>query len=251
MIRINNLTISFDGKNIIDGIDLTVEEGSTVVVLGKNGSGKSVLLKAIAGLIDEFGGSIEIGGRDIRRFFKERELFGRSGDDFRLAYVFQKGGLFDSMNVFDNVAFGLYRIGVADDQLQERVNQSLARVGLRGSESKLPAELSGGMQKRVGLARAVCMEPSVILYDDPTAGLDPVLSDSIADLILEIRNSIRTTSVIVTQSLEVARKVADRIALLYEGRFVFNGTADEFFSGSEPHARQFIEGDIEGPIDIF
>jgi phospholipid/cholesterol/gamma-HCH transport system ATP-binding protein len=131
------------------------------------------------------------------------------------------------------------------------VKQSLARVGLRGNESKLPAELSGGMQKRVGLARAVCMEPTVILYDDPTAGLDPILSDSIADLILEIRNAIRTTSVIVTQSLEVARKVADRIALLYDGRFVFIGTADEFFSGSEPHARQFIEGDIEGPIDIF
>ena len=172
-------------------------------------------------------------------------------DQPSVAYVFQKGGLFDSLDVFENVAFGLRRRGVDEDRIRGIVESSLARVGLAGSESKLPSELSGGMQKRVGLARAVCFNPDIILYDDPTAGLDPVLSDSIADLILEIRGSFSSTSIVVTHDLKLVEKIADRVALLYGGRIVFEGSGEEFFRADDPFARQFIAGDIDGPIDIY
>ena len=170
---------------------------------------------------------------------------------FRIAYVFQKGGLFDSMNVFDNVAFGLRRMKVEEESIEKMVVNSLARVGLRGNEQKMISELSGGMQKRVGLARALCFNPNIIFFDDPTAGLDPILSDSIIDLILEIKNSLKTTSIIVTHDSKLLQKVADSIVLLYNGKIVFEGDSGSFLSKSDPYARQFIEGDIEGPIDIF
>ena len=251
MISVRGLRVIFDGRPVLDGIDLGVPEGGTFVLLGKNGSGKSVTLKAIAGLVQADEGSISLNGVDIGGGYRKRDSALSAGNGTRLAYVFQKGGLFDSMNLFDNVAFGLRRMGKDEEEVARRVGESLARVGLRGSEEKLPSELSGGMQKRAGLARAVCMEPNIILYDDPTAGLDPILSDSITDLILEIRDALKTTSVIVTQDLEVAAKVADTIALLYEGRIVCRSATNEFFSRSDPYARQFIEGDIEGPIDIY
>jgi len=252
MIDLKDLTITFDGKTVIDGVDMHVGAGETLVILGKNGSGKSVILKAVAGLIDNFRGAIGINGMDIREFYAGR---GRAGHgsitDVSLAYVFQKGGLFDSMDVHENVAFGLRRMGIDSAEIDERVLASLARVGLRGNEKKLPSELSGGMQKRVGLARAICLNPDIILYDDPTAGLDPILSDSMADLILEIRESLRTTSIVVTHDLKVAEKIADTIALLYGGKIVFSGDRAAFFSRENSFAAQFIEGDIEGPIDIF
>lgn len=251
MISIKDLRISFGGKTVIDGIDLFVPEGKTLVLMGKNGSGKSTVLKALSGLID-YEGSIEINGTDIRELYRDRFATGAQGaSPLRIAYVFQKGGLFDSMNVYDNVAFGLRRLGADEPAIEKRVVESLARVGLKGSELKLITELSGGMQKRVGLARAVCLEPNVIFFDDPAAGLDPILSDSIADLICEIRQSLNATSIVVTHDGMVARKVADTIALLYNGRIVFEGGSDGFFSMADPYARQFIEGDAEGPIDIF
>lgn len=247
MIDITGLTISFEERVILDRISLHVAEGKIAVLLGKNGSGKSVLLKAAAGLIPHYRGDIRVNGRDLR------DLLAYSGkkEEFTLAYVFQKGGLFDSLDVFQNVAFGLRRKGVREDSIADIVTGALGRVGLSGNEAKLPSELSGGMQKRVGLARAICMNPSVILYDDPTAGLDPILSDAIADLILEIKEAYRATSIVVTQDLKVAKKIADSVYLLYNAGMVFEGTRDEFFSGNNPYARQFLEGDIEGPIDIF
>jgi len=252
MIKLKDLHISFEKKVVIDGIDLDVPEGASLVILGKNGSGESVILKAIAGLIASCNGVIKINNLDISDFYSARDNTEQESiDDFRLAYVFQKGGLFDSMTVFDNVAFGLRRMGVSRESIDEKVMTSLARVGLKGSETKLPSELSGGMQKRVGLARAVCLNPNIILFDDPTAGLDPILSDSIADLILEIKESLNTTSIIVTHDLKVAEKVSDSIALLYNGKIVFQGAGEEFFSGNDLFAKQFIEGEIEGPIDIF
>ena len=252
MINVKNLTIAFENKVVIDDIDIYVPHTGSLVILGKNGCGKSVILKAIGGLIDEYTGTIEIKNTNIKSLFAVREdRHAEKLDDFRVAYVFQKGGLFDSMNVFDNIAFGLRRIGVDEDSLSDMVLQSLARVGLKGNENKLPSELSGGMQKRVGLARAICLKSNIILYDDPTAGLDPILSDSIADLILEIRNSIESTSIIVTHDLKVAEKVADTIALIYDGKVVFNDTSEQFFSNEDEYAKQFIEGEIEGPIDMY
>jgi phospholipid/cholesterol/gamma-HCH transport system ATP-binding protein len=247
MIDVRDLRITFGNKTVIDGIDLSVPGGSTLVLMGKNGAGKSVILKALSGLIG-YEGTIELNGTDIRELYRDRT--GRAGG-LRVAYVFQKGGLFDSMSVFDNVAFGLRRLGEPEESIAELVAGSLARVGLRGSESRLIAELSGGMQKRVGIARAVCMSPNIIFFDDPTAGLDPILSDSIADLMLEVKRSLNTTSITVTHDAAVARKVADSIALLYGGKIVHRGESAGFFSGDNPYARQFIEGEIEGPIDIF
>lgn len=251
MIGVKNLSVSFPGKVVIDDVSFQVNQGETVVIMGKNGSGKSVLLKSIAGLIDEYKGEIQIDGRDIKELFKKTaDASKKEVRDCIMAYVFQKGGLFDSVNVFDNAAFGLRRMGVAEEEVSERVKSALERVGLKGAEFKLPSELSGGMQKRAGIARAVCMKPAVILYDDPTAGLDPILSDSIADLMLEIKSSLNTASIIVTNDLKVARKTADRIALLYSGRFVTLMETEDFFSETDHYSKQFIRGEIDGPIDI-
>jgi phospholipid/cholesterol/gamma-HCH transport system ATP-binding protein len=238
MIQLSGINITFGSKTIIDGIDLSVAKGETVAVLGKNGAGKTVLLKAVAALLPITNGRILINGQEISA-------------GINLAYVFQKGGLFDSMNVFDNTAFALVRMGLDTEEIYERVMAALRRVGLKDSAQKLPSELSGGMQKRVGLARAVCMEPQIILYDDPTAGLDPVLSDSMADLILEIRDAVTATSIVVTHDLQLAKKTADAIMLLYGGKAAFSGSVNEFFSKQNEFARQFIDGDADGPIDIF
>ncbi len=251
MIDVRDLEIKFGEKSVIESLSFTVERGSTLVILGKNGSGKSVILKAIAGLLPGFGGTIRIKEREMRGYSSGKENGRVSGEEAALAYVFQKGGLFDSMSVFENVSFGLERTGYDPALIGEKVLASLKRVGLEGSEKKLPSELSGGMQKRVGLARAICLDPEIILYDDPTAGLDPILSDSIADLILEIKNSIDATSIAVTHDLRVARKIADTVILIYGGRGVFTGTSDQFFNGMDRYAEQFIQGETEGPIDIF
>ncbi len=167
------------------------------------------------------------------------------------AYVFQKIGFFESMTVYENIAFGMSRKLIPEETISDTVMQTLSKVGLEGAHDKLPSELSGGMQKRVGLARSLCLNPLTILYDDPTAGLDPVLTDSIADIVLDIRDREEVTSIVVTHDLAFARKVADRIILLYDSNCVYNGSKDSFFSGENEFARQFIDGDIEGPIDIF
>ncbi len=245
MITATGVRLGFGDRMILEGVDLRVPRGGRTALMGKNGCGKSVLLKCLAGLIVGYEGGITIDGRDPRR------EIGAFGTGASIAYVFQKGGLFDSMNVFDNVAFGLRRKGVSEDRVKDLVGSALARVGLEGSELKLPSELSGGMQKRVGLARAICLDPEIILYDDPTAGLDPILSDSIADLILEISDASSATSVIVTHDLKLVGKVAREVALLYDGRIVFHGGVADYFSKEDPFARQFIEGETDGPIDIY
>jgi len=250
MIDIAGLGISFDGRNVLDGVDLKVNSGETMVLMGRNGSGKSVLLKIVAGLINGYSGKIFIDGNDINEVYRI-EGPGKKLKVIKTAYVFQKGGLFDSMSVFDNTAFGLRRLGFSEEEILKKTEDVLARVGLQGSEYKLPSEISGGMQKRAGLARAICMRPGIILYDDPSAGLDPILSESIADLILDIQKSSKTTAIAVTHDLAVAEKIADRIALLYNGKIVFSGSPGSFFSKENEFARQFIEGDPAGPIDIF
>lgn len=248
MISIKNLSVAFENKIILDDINIEIPKGSTVIIFGKNGSGKSVLLKTIAGLVRNYKGTIEINGKDIKNIYAG--IAGPSDDSINISYVFQKGGLFDSMNVFDNVAFPLRRKGYDNNSIEEAVAGAMARVGLTGNESKLPSELSGGMQKRVGLARAICVNPEFILYDDPTAGLDPILSDSIADLIIDIKKSYTSTSIVVTHDLKVAEKISDSIILLYNGRIAYSGFNHDFFNSSDPYARQFIEGSLQGPIDI-
>ncbi|HPB81173.1 MAG TPA: ATP-binding cassette domain-containing protein [Spirochaetota bacterium] len=245
MIRIQNLTISFDDIRILENINIEVAKGDLLVILGKNGCGKSLLMKSIAGLIQHYSGSIFIDDTDILNMSTQKTSMSVYG------YVFQKGGLFDSMSVYDNIAFGMRRNNTEEETIRTTITRLLKRVGLQGSEDKVPSELSGGMQKRVGLARAICQNPDIILYDDPTAGLDPILSDSIADLILDIKNNNRTTSIVATHDLKVAQKIADRIALIYNGSIVFSGTSNDFFSNNNEFARQFINGDIEGPIDIY
>jgi phospholipid/cholesterol/gamma-HCH transport system ATP-binding protein len=245
MIRIKNLTISFDDIHILKDINIEVAKGDLLVILGKNGCGKSVLMKSIAGLIQNYSGSIYINDTDVLNMSHQKTSMSIFG------YVFQKGGLFDSMSVYDNIAFGMRRNNTDEETIRYTITRLLERVGLQGSDDKAPSELSGGMQKRVGLARAICQNPDIILYDDPTAGLDPILSDSIADLILDIKYNNRTTSIVATHDLKVAQKIADRIALIYNGSIVFSGTSNDFFSNNNEYARQFINGDIEGPIDIF
>jgi phospholipid/cholesterol/gamma-HCH transport system ATP-binding protein len=252
MIRIKKLTVSFAEKVVLNDINMEISTGGFVVILGKNGAGKSVFLKVIAGLIERYDGEVEIDNVNIKDFYRDRiSGSGRGTDGYSLAYVFQRGGLFDSMNVYDNVAFGLRRRGIDEAHIGDRVLESLSRVGLSGNEYKLPSELSGGMQKRVGLARAICLNPDIVLYDDPTAGLDPILSDSIADLMIEINETLNATSIVSTHDLKVARKIGDSIALLYDGRLVFWGSGESFFQAQDPFARQFIEGDTVGPIDLF
>ncbi|MFA5519327.1 MAG: ATP-binding cassette domain-containing protein [Spirochaetota bacterium] len=250
MIDVSNLHISFDTRDVLNGVFLDVNAGETLVLMGRNGSGKSVFLKIIAGLIKNYSGTVKINGNDINGIYSP-EGFDKSYSEIKIAYVFQKGGLFDSMSVFDNTAFGLRRLGFNEDEIFSRVDSVLDRVGLKGSEYKLPSEISGGMQKRAGLARAICIDPEIILYDDPSAGLDPILSDSIADLIIDIKKDSNTTAIAVTHDLAVAKKIADKIALLYEGEIVFWGIPDDFFSKENKFAKQFIEGDPIGPIDIF
>jgi phospholipid/cholesterol/gamma-HCH transport system ATP-binding protein len=249
VIKVTNLAVSLSGREILKGLTFEVPRGSCAVIMGKNGSGKSVLLKTIAGLITHYDGVIEINNIELSDYRKSAGM----GRDERstLAYVFQRGGLFDSMSVFDNVAFGLRRQKLDEELIHGRVLESLQRVGLLGNEGKLPSELSGGMQKRVGLARALCQNPDIILYDDPTAGLDPVLSDSIADLMGEINRSFHTTSLVTTHDLKIARKIGNSIALLYDGRFVFEDKVDIFFQTDDPFARQFIAGKTKGPIDLY
>jgi phospholipid/cholesterol/gamma-HCH transport system ATP-binding protein len=245
MISIRGLRVAFGDQTIIDGIDLEVAKGSTHVILGMNGSGKTVLLKCVAGLIGNYSGEISINGQDIKQRHKSADGLEHG---IHPAYVFQRGGLFDSMSVFDNVAFGLRRIGYSEDEVRKRVLSVLARVGLQGEEDKAPRELSGGMQKRAGIARAVCMEPGIMLYDDPTAGLDPVLSDSIAVLITEIKASLETSEILVTHDLAIVGKVAEAVSLIYDGKVVFHGSRDDFFSCNDLYVRQFIEGSEEGPF---
>jgi len=243
LIEIKSASISFGKKNVLQNVSVKSEIMSNTVILGKNGSGKSVLLKIAAGLLVPDSGEVLFDGKKISHedYFRANKL--------SIGYVFQKGGLFDSMNLFDNVAFPLRRKGLTENEIPDIVLNNLRRVGLEGSEEKFPTELSGGMQKRAGIARVLAMKPKVILYDDPAAGLDPVLTDSIADLILEIRETEKTTSLIVTHDMKFAEKIADEIVLLDSSQIVFYGDKNNFFSLQDPFAYQFVKGEIEGPIE--
>jgi len=214
-------------------------------VMGRSGTGKSVLLKHIIGLMTPDAGSIEVEGQEIVGM-REREL---DGVRRRFGMLFQGAALFDSLTVGENVGVGLREHERLDDaEVRLRVAERLEWVGLAGAEAMKPASLSGGMRKRVGLARAIAMDPQYILYDEPTTGLDPILSDAIDELIRSLQRRLHVTSVVVTHDLVSAYKIADRMAMLDGGRIVFSGTPDELRNTRDPLLRQFIEGTSEGPV---
>ena len=245
MIQLHGVSKQLGGKPVLEGLDLDIPTGITMVILGRSGSGKSVLLKHIIGLMHPDEGHIEVDGEDIAHL-NEAEL---NHVRQRFGMLFQGAALFDSLTVGENIALPMRehtRLG--DAEIRRRVAERLEWVGLRGVEEMKPASLSGGMKKRVGLARAIAMDPAYILYDEPTTGLDPIMSDVINQLIRSIQKRIGVTSVVVTHDLHSAWKVGDRLALLHEGRVQFTGTPAEAQATSDLLVRQFIEGRSEGPV---
>jgi len=230
---------AFGPKVVLDGIDLEVPTGETVVVIGFSGSGKSVLLKTIVGLLPPDAGSIQVAGREVTQLGRQ-ELYELRR---QVGYVFQFAALFDSMTVADNVAMGLRRVeGLSEAEIRERVEESLRLVELEGYGDRYPGQLSGGQKKRVGLARAIALRPGYLLYDEPTTGLDPVTTAVIDRLINKMREELGVTSLVITHNMESAYRVGDRVAMLYEGKIRLMTTPDELREVSDPVVRSFIEG---------
>ena len=238
MIRFTNVTKSFGSKKVLDGFSLEIPDGQTTVLLGYSGTGKSVALKHIVGLLEPDEGTVEVDGQVIHELDRDAltEVRGRIG------YVFQFAALFDSMSVHDNLALGLERRRIDPVEIDRRVATSLSLVGLPDAAEQFPAELSGGMRKRVGIARAIALEPHYILYDEPTTGLDPVTSAVIDQLMIRTKRELGVTGVIVTHDMRSAFSVGDRIAMLYEGRVHWVGSVAEIQTATDPIVRQFIEG---------
>ena len=247
MIKIRNLSKSFRNNQVLNGLDLDIVDGETITIIGGSGSGKSVLLKNIMGLLNPEGGSVEIDGTEITTLNDEKLLEVQK----KFGYLFQGAALFDSLTVKDNVAFGINNMSNAKDiDIDKRVTECLSMVGLRGVEELKPSELSGGMRKRVGLARAIAYSPKYILYDEPTTGLDPIMSDVINNLILHLQKTINVTSIVVTHDMKSAYKVSNRIAMLYQGKIVGIGTPSEIENTKDSVIRQFIDGKSDGPIKV-
>jgi phospholipid/cholesterol/gamma-HCH transport system ATP-binding protein len=239
VISIRQLHKSLGGQAILRGIDLDVTKGATCVVLGRSGGGKSVLLKHIVGLLKPDSGEVIVEGENIAGV-PERKLGALRK---RVGVLFQSGALFDSMSVEENIAFPLREAGVKDPaELRQRVAEALEMVDLAGEEKKMPSSLSGGMRKRVGLARTIVSRPECILYDEPTTGLDPIATDSINHLIRRLQKRLCVTSVVVTHDMKTAFHTADRVAFLHEGRIYFHGTIDELRAAADPVLQDFIEG---------
>ena len=241
MIQLIDVHKSFGAKRVLSGFTLDVVEGETMVIIGYSGTGKSVAIKHIVGLLEPDRGTVIVDGLEVPRL-RRRELYDLRA---RIGYVFQFAALFDSMSVTENLALGLKRRGLEDDEIQERVNEALALVDLSGTGDRMPAELSGGMRKRVGIARAIALRPRYILYDEPTTGLDPVTSAVIDRLMVRTREHLGVTGVVVTHDMRSAYTVGDRIAMLYEGRIRQVGSVAEIQETQDPVVRQFIEGRAE------
>jgi phospholipid/cholesterol/gamma-HCH transport system ATP-binding protein len=246
VIEVRGLRKRLGRKQVLDGLDLEVHKGETLVILGPSGTGKSVLLKHIIGLMDPDEGDILIDGENVTRF-KESE-WNRVRQRFGM--LFQGAALFDSMTVGENVALPIleHERKADPNDVRRRVAERLEWVGLKGIEAQKPASLSGGMRKRVGLARALALGPEVILYDEPTTGLDPITSDTINELIREMQANLHVTSIVVTHDIKSAFTVADRMVLLYGGKVVYEGKPDEVRSTKDPMMHQFLEGSSKGPI---
>ncbi len=245
MIKIADLYKSFRENKVLQGVDLEVRAGESMVIIGGSGSGKSVLIKHIIGILRPDRGRVYISGEEITNL-NERDL---NQVRKKFGMLFQAAALFDSLSVWENVGFALKQhTALSESQIRRVATQKLAMVGLYDVEELRPSELSGGMQKRVGLARAIAMEPEILLYDEPTTGLDPINADMINNLIIDMREKLRVTSVAITHDMVSAYKIADRIAMLYKGKLLQTGTPEEIQTTENPYVRQFISGTAEGPI---
>jgi len=247
VISLRGVEKSFGAQPVLRGVDLDIYRGESLVVIGPSGCGKSVLLKHLIGLILPDKGSIRIDGADITdmdssSLYDVRKKFGM---------LFQGAALFDSLTVEENVGLGLVEhTKLGPREIAERVAESLRKVGMEHAARKKPSELSGGMKKRVGLARAIAMDPEIVLYDEPTTGLDPIMADVINRLIRSLQKELNATSITVTHDMTSASKVADRVAMLHEGRIVFEGSVEEVRATADPVVRQFVRGEAEGPIHV-
>ena len=238
MIQFQDLHKAFDGKQVLTGFTLDVKDGETLVIIGYSGSGKSVALKHVVGLLHPDAGDVTVDGRAVSTLDRPSLAALRR----EIGFVFQFAALFDSLNVADNVRLGLERRGLPADEIAERVREALALVDLTGTDDRYPAELSGGMRKRVGIARAIALRPRYMLYDEPTTGLDPVTSAVMDRLMVRIREHLGVIGVVVTHDMRSAYTVGDRIAMLYEGRVRQVGTVEEIRHTEDPVVGQFIEG---------
>jgi len=247
MIKVVDLYKAFGEKKVLQGASLEIQTGESVVIIGGSGTGKSVLIKHIIGLLDPDSGEVYVDGIDIRglnekRLYEVRRKFGM---------LFQGAALFDSLTVWENVGFALLQDHKnKPEDIKELAIEKLKLVGMTDVADLMPAELSGGMKKRVGLARAIAHGPEIILYDEPTTGLDPIMADAINDLIIELSEKLGVTSVTITHDMQSAYKIADRIAMLYLGKIIEEGTPDEIKSTENPVVRQFVTGSAVGPIKI-
>lgn len=245
MIKIEDLHKSFNSQKVLIGLNLKIEEGKTTVIIGRSGCGKSVLLKHIIGILKPDKGRVWVDKRDITIM----DEYGLNALRLKMGMLFQSSALFDSLSVIDNVGFALIehqRLG--RNEIAQRVRESLAMVGLWGIEDLMPSELSGGMKKRVALARAICIRPRIMLYDEPTTGVDPITADIINDLIKSLHDKLRVTSIAVTHDMKSAFKIADRVVMLYQGKIIGSGAPDELRNTDNPVIHQFINGLSSGPI---
>jgi phospholipid/cholesterol/gamma-HCH transport system ATP-binding protein len=249
LIHFKNLKKAFGQKVVYSGLEFAIRRGETVTILGPSGSGKSVMLKMLIGLLEVDSGEILFDGADVTKM-TERELYEVRR---RVAYLFQGAALFDSLDVFENVAYGLREQNwntMSDEEISQRVAQSLASVGLPGIEDMRPSDLSGGMRKRVGLARTLALQPEVLLYDEPTTGLDPINTARINNLIRSIKRALGLTSVVVTHDMGTAFSVSDRIVMLGKGRLIMEGPPDAFRQTQNPYVRDFIDGKAPEVEDV-
>ncbi|MBI3252280.1 MAG: ABC transporter ATP-binding protein [Candidatus Omnitrophica bacterium] len=245
MIEAANVSKGFNGRLVLNRLNLKVTKGETVVIIGRSGCGKSVFLKHVIGLMKPNEGQILVDGVDVGAL-PEKEL---NRLRMRFGMLFQSAALFDSLTVGENVGFALMEhTDLSEKAIHGRVEEALELVGLKGIQELKPSELSGGMKKRVALARAICMRPEILLYDEPTTGLDPIMADAINDLIIELHDKLKVTSIAVTHDMVSAYKIGTRIAMMYQGQIIQIGTPEEIRNSSNPVVRQFITGSAAGPI---
>tara|TARA_B100000674_G_C37820678_1_gene905627 strand:- start:382 stop:1134 length:753 start_codon:yes stop_codon:yes gene_type:complete len=242
MIEVSQIKKSFGDQMVLNSVSFSVKEGESVAIIGRSGTGKSVLIKHLVGLLSPDEGSVSVDGQDLVGM-TERQLLGVRQ---KFGMLFQSAALFDSMSVHDNIAFPLRRSGVTEvAEIDRRVEEVLGLVELPGVGGKMPSELSGGMQKRVGLARAIVHRPQIILYDEPTTGLDPVVADSIDQLMMRVRDHYKVTSIVITHDMRCARRIGQRIIYLRDGQVYLDALADEVFNSNDPQVVRFIRGEAD------